>query len=278
MQTLTTHDQCPQHGTFYTSDMLTVASTCVIIFIYLIVQRLLVLPALLRQHHGQFSTGDRFEWGRRAVNITAQAILAPANMYILLFDRRVQADYLYGYSSFAHHTFVVTIVVYLIDTLLYIVHPVRQCLTEVWVFHHTVTITLLTWDVAFRRVSAFPAATFLMAAASHVAADLRWFLIAMRVRSVVINNFVNVICVLVVVLSCVLPPPYMLFKIARQKSSTLTQLVIAHMQPYCIFFFLLIYIPHLMLPYFQMRRLVNNWGRPPKPFKSLEGEQCEHQH
>lgn len=210
---------------------------------------------------------DRFDWDRRALNLLFQLVQFPFNAFILLCDSSVTADYLYGYSAFAHIGFLIIIAFYIYDTAGMIMHPRPPSTTPWWIFHHAVAVGLLLYDVSYRRVSAFPAATFLISAVGHVPNELRWIFTALNVGNRKVLNACNVFSAIIVILACALPPPFLLYKSAQQLDISVLLLVTSRMRPYCIFFFLLIYIPHLGLTTHHIVKVFTHWNKRPKPFR-----------
>lgn len=215
---------------------------------------------------------DRFDWDRRAINITFQFLQLFCNGYLLTLDRAATADYLYGYSSFAHFLFIVIIAFYIYDTCGIVMHPSPGSTYIAWIIHHVIAIGLLLFDVSFKRYSAFPAATFLISAAGHIPNELRWFCAAMNVQSQAMLNFTLVLCALISIVTLAIPPPYLLWKAAGQLGISIFQLITTRMRPYCIFFFSLIYLPHVGLVLHQIRRMRIHWGKPAEPFRTRKVE------
>lgn len=210
---------------------------------------------------------DRFDWDRRVLNVSFQALQAVFNGYLLLFDPEVIVDPLYGYSATAHVGFLVIIAFYVYDATGIIMHPAPPSTSSMWVFHHFVAVGLLLFDVSFRRCSAFPAAVFLISGAGHIANEARWLCTAMNVQNQTVLKGLHVLCIVICVLTCVLPPPLLLVKGAEQLGVSVFDLVTTRMRSYCTFFFSLIYIPHVVLIFDQAGRAYRSWGLAPKPFR-----------
>lgn len=211
---------------------------------------------------------DRFDWDRRVVNLTFQVIQLFANTYILLLDPSATADVLYGYSAKAHTIFLATAAFYLYDSTGIVMHPSPSSNSGMWLLHHAIAIVLIVYNVSYRRTSAFPAATFLISAASHIPNELRWLFTASNVTSQAALNALLGLCFLIVLLTCGLPPPYLLWKCTRQMSASLNDVVLKRMQFYCVLVFMLIYVPHVVVVFHQLHRLCVYWNRAPEPFRT----------
>lgn len=210
---------------------------------------------------------DRFDWDRRALNLFFQVVQAIFNGYVLFFDRQVNADPLYGYSPIAHVGFLVIIAFYVYDTTGIIMHPAPPSTSSMWIFHHFVAVGLLLFDVSFRRCSAFPAAAFLISGAGHIANEARWLCTATNVQNQIVLKSCHVLCVVIAILTCGIPPPLLLWRCAKHLDVSVFELTFTRMRPYCLFFFALIYIPHIVLIFYQAWRAYLVWGLPPMPFR-----------
>lgn len=210
---------------------------------------------------------DRFDWDRRALNLLFQLAQAPFNLYLLLLDPRPTADVIYGYSRVAHLGFLVVLAFYLYDAIGLVMHPAPPSNAPLWLFHHAVAAGLLLWDVAYRRSSAFPAAAFLLSAAAHIPNELRWLCTAMNVADQRLLKAVHLLSVLLAFLTCALPPPFLLFKCAQQLQISVRHLLTTRMRPQCSFVFALVYVPHIVLIFYQACRAYKAWGMPPRPYR-----------
>lgn len=222
----------------------------------------------LFQTYSTLAYPDRFEWDRRTQNALFQFLQMGFNAYLLFFDASCKSDYLYGYSTVAHVGFLVIIAFYLFDSMGLIMHPAASSSNYVWIFHHAVATALLLYNVSYKRYSAFPAATFLIAAAGHIPNDLRWFLTVTNTTNHLALNATLVACFLFTLLTCGLPPPYLLAKCAAQLNVSVTHVVMNNMRPYCLVFFVLFYVPHVYLVFHQLTRMHKNWNKPPNRFRA----------
>lgn len=246
-------------------DLVILSATLFILQLFDIIQRNYINPFF--PSYSSLPFRDRFDWERRFLNLLFQIIQAPFNAYILLLDRQVSTDYIYGYSTAAHVGFIVIIAFYIYDTIGIVMHPAAPSNSPMWLFHHSVAVVLLLYNVSYRKCSAFPAAAFLISGAGHIMNELRWLCTAMNVQSQRVLKTCHIFYVLVCILTCGLPPPFLLLKCARQLGIPVFDLVIHHMQPYCNFVFILIYVPHVVLIFYQAWRAYRLWGTSPIPFR-----------
>lgn len=246
-------------------DLVVLVVTLVVLQLLEVVQRHVIGPRF--KAYNALTFRDRFDWDRRSINITFQVVQAVFNAYILLLDLGATSDILYGYSIKAHIGFLIIIAFYLYDTTGIIMHPLPPSAGGVWIIHHIIAVGLLVYNVTYKKSSAFPAATFLISAAGHIPNELRWFLVVSNQRNQAALNFANLLCLLIIIVTCVLPPPYLLSKAAQQLDTSVYDVVFNRMRAYCRFFFLLIYIPHVYLVYYQFNRLIIHWNKCPEPFR-----------
>ncbi len=227
----------------------------------------LALPLVLARY-SLLGRNDRFEIVRRMTNLFSQTVLSACYTRILFHAPSHAHDVLYGYSSFAHTSFLLAIGAYLVDAILYAAHPSPPSLTSVWITHHGVALLLLVWNVSFRHTSAFPAAIFLVSNLAHPFVDLRWLLIVFDFRGPRISTAANALCCVAVTVAHMLPPPYLVGLAASARDLSIMTFVLHEMRVYCWVFSLLIYIPHLLCPVYQAQRLVNGWMKPAQRFRA----------
>lgn len=210
---------------------------------------------------------QRYEWDRRAFNLFFQHIQIFLNVYVLTWDTACVSDPLYGYSKFAHFSFLVIIGYYLVDVCALVMHPSSPSGTTVWVIHHFVAIVLLVYNVSYMTKSAFPAAVLLISGAGNIPNDLRWFVSALNVRRRAVSNLVLLLCAVIMFLVGAVPPPVLLYRAAIFLKVSVKEVFFRHMKFYCRFFFLFFYLPHLYLVALQVDRMYRNWNLPPPPFR-----------
>ncbi|CDF35112.1 unnamed protein product [Chondrus crispus] len=246
-------------------DLVTVVSSLTLFYALDLFHRHYISP--LFPSYVSFPPAARFDWDRRSLNLFFQLVQTPFNLYLLLLDPHTQADPLYGYSPLAHLGFLIIVAFYLYDAAGIVMHPTPPSSSPLWLFHHSVAVALLVYDISYRRCSALPAAAFLISAAGHVSNEARWLCTVTDVRDQRLLKPLHLFCVLVPLVTCGLPPPWLLYKCARQLRVSVVQLVAQQMRPYCLFFFIIIYVPHLGLIAYQARRAYRLWGAAPKPFR-----------
>ena len=222
--------------------------------------------------YSTFSFRDRFEWDRRALNLIFQILQLCFNIYVLIFDADATEDYLYGYSYVSHVGFCAILGYYIYDTIGMIMHPLPPSTSRLWIVHHYITISLLLYNVRYKQTSAFPSSTFLISAAGHIPNEIRWLSIAIGVKSQVLLNLGHLFCSIVVFVVFGLPPPYLMYKGAQQLNISIVELMMDKMKIYCIFFTLLIYVPHLFLIVYQIHRTLKHWNLPAQPFRHTKLE------
>lgn len=211
---------------------------------------------------------DRFDWNRRIINLLFQVVQLLFNIYLLTADKQVSLDYIYGYSLAAHIGFLSIVSFYMYDSIGIVMHPSPSSRSLPWLIHHLVAIVLLLWIVSYKQSFAFPAAAFLVSAAGHIPNELRWFIAAANVRNQIVINTVLLLCFIFTFLFCGVPPLYLLQKIATQLHTTMYSVFFSRMRSHCVFVFLLVYIPHVVLLFHQLHRLVIYWNRPSEPFRT----------
>lgn len=246
-------------------DLLIVSITTVILQLSELLHRHKIGP--LFRTYTSLPFRDRFDWDRRALNLTFQFLQLFFNAYLLTLDTAVISDCLYGYSDLAHIGFLVIIAFYIYDTTGMIMHPRPATLAPMWIFHHYLAVGLLLFNVCYQRTSAYPAAVFLISAAGHIPSEFRWLYAAMRVNNRFLLKTSNLVVAVIAFLTCGIPPPYLLVKASRQLHISVWQLVTQRMRPYCTFFFSLIYVPHVILVLHQFKRAYDDWGKVPEPFR-----------
>lgn len=220
------------------------------------------------QSYTELPFSDKFDWGRRVINLSFQLIQLVFNAYVIMFDQNTRKDNLYGYSTVAHIGFLIIIAFYLYDSTGIVMHPSPSSRSVVWLIHHVIAVSLLLWVVSLKRSFAFPSAIFLISAAGHIPNELRWFIAATDVRNQGLINTSLVLCFVITFVACGIPPPYLLYKCAAQLGVSVHDLVFSRMRIYCISVFLLIYIPHVFLVFHQLHRLFAHWNRPSGPFRT----------
>lgn len=247
------------------SDVVVVAISLTVMQVLEIIQRKHIGPSI--PSYMQLSYRDRFDWDRRLSNIVFQLAQTVFNVYTLVYDEKVTRDVLYGYSVVSHVGLLVILSFYIYDSIGIVMHALPPSSSAAWLAHHYVTIGLLAFNVSYKHSSAFPASIFLISSVSHVPNELRWFLAGTNVRNRTALRVAHVLCFIAIVVTCVLPPPYLLVEAARQLNVSVSQLVFREMRYYCVFFFALIYIPHVALIFVQLRRIREEWNRFPPPFR-----------
>lgn len=249
---------------FSIPNLVVVVAALSVLLVVSAVQRLYIGPCF--ESYRNLSYRDRFDWDRRAINLVFQVIQTLFNGYLLMFDEAATADVLYGYSVVAHYGFLIIIAFYIYDSFGVVMHPLPSS-AFVWITHHFISVALLVYDAAYMRCSAFPAATFLISAAGHIPNELRWFLAVSNQRRVSIINVTHVLCMVVVFITCGIPPLVLIIKAARQLEIAVLDVVFKRMRVYCISVSLLIYIPHVILIYIQIVRAFKEWDKIPGPFR-----------
>ena len=204
----------------------------------------------------------RYDWDQRLLNLIVQVILCFFYVNLIFYDRTVLENPLYGYSHQAHIGFLIVVAFYIYDSILYLAHPKVGLASRVqWLAHHALTVGLLFWDTSSKRISAFPAAIFLISSAGHIGNELRWFSVKLGVESAALYNGINVLCNLLVFFTCIVPPPYMLKVIAAYLNRSVWGLIREVMQSVCIMASLAVYLPHCVLQYVQVKRTVKGWNK-----------------
>lgn len=215
------------------------------------------------------SPATQFDWNQRLVNLICQCLMLPFNVYILFFDKSVSQNALYGYSSTAHIGFVLTIAFYLYDSYLYLRHPkIRLCSRAQWFSHHVLTISLLLWNTSSKKISAFPAATFLISSAGHIPNEIRWLAVKNGILAPWFYNVLNILCNLLLFWTCIVPPPYMMRTVANHLETDTMGMLRRVMKWSCILGTLAVYVPHCLLMFIQLGRTVRGWNRGPKSVKA----------
>ncbi len=208
----------------------------------------------------------RHESLRRLLNGLILTPLAFVHAAILYNPSLHAHDILYGYTSFAHIIYLVTIAFYLFDLIVLVSAPISPWLYTQWLVHHVFTILLMSWASFFRRSSAAPIAVFLVAGVVHLLADVKNFARALNYRNPTLHTFLRMAMVLFSILAGVLPPPHLLRRAARHRGVSTYTFAISHMRPICWAVFLLFYIPHLLVPLYNLRVLRRrDWFVDPGP-------------
>lgn len=255
---------------FSTPNVVVVIGTLSLLLLISAIQRFYIGPHFFESYR-KLSFRDQFDWDRRTINIIFQLLQTIFNSYLLIFDDAVTSDVLYGYSPIAHYGFLIIIGFYIYDSFGVVMHPLPSS-PSVWITHHVISVALLTYCVAYMRCSAFPAAVFLISAAGHIPNELRWFLAVSNERRVWVINAIHVLCTTVVFGTCGVPPPVLIVRAARQLGVGVVDVVFKHMRVYCVFVFLLIYVPHVILICIQIVRTVKEWNKIPGPFRHRKVE------
>lgn len=246
-------------------DLIVVAASLTMFQLTEVVHRHRIGPSI--SSYSRLPFCHRFDWDRRFLNITFQTLQLIFNLYLIFFDPVVQADCLRAYSNTAHLGFLIIIAFYIYDTTGIVMHPITPPGTSIWIFHHLVATSLLLLNVCYLRTSAFPAAILLISAASHIPNELRWILSALHVQNPKLLRAVFLLRAFLTLLFCGLPPPYLLFRLAAHLDTSIFRLISHHMPSYCIFFFLLIYVPHVVLVFYLFRRVLLLWNARVKPLR-----------
>lgn len=246
-------------------DLIVIASSLTMMQLLEIIQRKHIGPSI--QSYRKISYRDRFDWDRRLSNVLFQVLQAMFNVYTLVYDKKVTQDVLYGYSEVSHIGLLIILSFYIYDSIGIVMHPLPSSNSNMWLLHHYITIGLLAYNISYKRSSAFPASIFLISSVSHIPNEIRWFLTVMNIRHRLTLRSVHILCFILVVLTCAVPPPYLIYESSKQLNISISQVVFHKMQSYCLFFFLLIYIPHVLLIFIQFKRVYLEWNRLPRPFR-----------
>lgn len=239
-------------------DVGTLVGVFLAVFLLHFCQRYLVGPKLSATYR-HLDHATRFDWDQRVLNILFQLPQAFFNCYILFLCPQTAADPLWAYPSYANTGFIAIIAFYLYDLIIFLIHP-HVSHAAVWVFHHVLAITLLTWQVIYQRTSALPSSVFLISASAHVLNETRWFLRTARVaRMREWMNILSATCNLVMFATCVVPPPYLVWLAARSRGCEFGVMFWTHMRLYCQVAFLIVWLPHCAMVVAQMRRTMRHW-------------------
>lgn len=234
-------------------------ATLVTLIILHTVQKHLIGPKFSATY-SNLDHATRFDWDQRVLNIAFQLPQTFFNGYVLFFCPETTIDPLWAYPSYANTCFVIIIGFYLYDSVLFVTHP-RMSHSSAWIFHHLFALLLLTWQVCFQKTSALPASIFLVSASSHIFNELRWFLRATRISSFSrCANVLSLSCNLVMFATCIVPPPYLIVMIARQRSCAVLDVFFVHMRRVCRIAFLLVWLPHCVMVFVQVRRTMRHWS------------------
>lgn len=251
-------------------DLVIVIVTMTFLQLLEVTQRKYFGPAF--KSYSTLTFRDRFEWDRRAINIIFQTLQVIFNSYILLYDPYSTSDVLYGYSPIAHIGFLIIVTFYVYDATGIVMHPSPSSSSIAWLIHHFITVGLLVFDVSYKKCSAFPAAVFLISSVGHIPNETRWFLAVTNIHNIFIIRSIHLVCGFVALVTCGFPPPYLLIRVATQLQITVFDVVFYRMRGYCMFFFLLIYIPHVIIIFVQFKRIFSEWNERPKAFRHRKVE------
>jgi TLC domain len=249
-----------EHPAVVPDAVILVLSLCSFLFA-LAVQRNVVSPRFSSTYR-HASAGVQFDWDQRVLSLLFQALQTAFNFYILFFSPATQKSPLYGYSVVAHVGFVITCAYYLFDAILLVVHPdvAYGSYGGAWMVHHLFAAAVLIWQTSILRMSALPASTFLISSAGHVGNEIRWFLRTAGFSSRRVHNALSVACNVILFVTCVLPPPWLVYSSAQQHAVGWCDMLTSVMRVQCVVGYWVVWLPHCVLFVVQVRRTLRHWS------------------
>ncbi|KAJ8907878.1 hypothetical protein NDN08_007982 [Rhodosorus marinus] len=197
-------------------------------------------------------------WNCYIVNIAFHLLQAAFNVYILFFNDEVKKDYVFAYPEIYYHVSLVIIGYYMYDSAALVAIPSFMS-RDRWLFHHFVTCLLLITGCQ-RRQGAFPSSIFLISACVYLPAGMRWLTSKSGLLTVKTINMWNVAIALICFVAQILPPIYMVLAIAWQRHLTVYSTLFEFMRWQCIAGSLLVYIPHVALQVYFVKRVLREWN------------------
>jgi TLC domain len=202
---------------------------------------------------------DRYEWRRRLLATLMQCVSVSLNVWPLQFVAEMNSDEsVLGWNRTSGVGLTLLLSHYLLDALLYAVHPARRDSVKLgWIVHHAISALLIGVVVLLRR-GAWLAGAFTIAGGTNVPSDIRWFLVKCHQNEALTSGndlkrakrcyqALTVVFVLAYFMLAIFPVVFLVYSIGESSGAGFVGVITQQMTVWCLLGTGIVFVPHVLL-------------------------------